>query len=101
MTSTLSGVTGVLYTGAVIQSARLRRTVLDGVPEEVLLTRETLLQAVREHGPVLTLHQKPSGDWVALETIALLRIEGADYLKCINDGYPCDDLGDLPTGAPS
>lgn len=101
MTSSLSGVTRVLYTGTVIQSARWRRTVLDGASEEVLLTRDDLLQVVREHGPVFTLYQKPGGDWEALDTVVLLRIGGADYLKCINDGYPCDDLGDLPTGAPS
>jgi uncharacterized protein with von Willebrand factor type A (vWA) domain len=101
MKSDLSGITGVLYTGAMIQSARLRREARDGAPEEVLLTRDTLLRTVREQGSLMTLHQRPNGNWEALEKIAVLRVDGADYIKCINDGYPCDDLGDLPAGAPA
>lgn len=101
MGSPISGITEVSYEGTIIQSATLRREDLNGGSEVIFLTREALLKAVREQGPLVTLHHRASGDWEMMDKIALIRVDGRDYLKCISDGYPCDDLGDVPQAHPN
>lgn len=98
MQSPTQGITQVYYAGAFIESAKLRRGDSNGAAEEVLLSREKLLQTVKQYGPLATLHQRPNGNWDTLDRVDVVTVDGTPYLKWLNDGYACDDLGDVSIG---
>jgi hypothetical protein len=95
----MNGITAVRYVDALVHSVLQRREDLDGVWVELLVPRDKLLETARRYGPFVTLHARPHGAWVIGDTITLIPIAGVDYLKCHDDGFACDDLGDLTAGA--
>lgn len=92
----LSGITAVRYSGSLIEVAIAQLRDQDGTSAQLTLTRDALMERIRTSGPMLTLHHQLDGQWVAWDKIQLLEIDGAELLKCIIDGYACDDLGDVP-----
>lgn len=98
MASVMNGITAVRYVGTFVHSVLQHRECGNGQSTDQLLTRDKLIDAAREYGPFMTLHAQPNGAWVMGEKVTLTTVEGIDYLKCHDDGYACDDLGDLSEG---
>lgn len=89
------GICAVNYSGQFISS--ITQLVPHGAAEtsKRVLTREALLASMHEGAVFTTMHRKADGTWERWDRVQAVAIDGIEYIKCIADDYPCDDLGDL------
>lgn len=64
-----------------------------GAPADV--ERETVVQAIRGGTTFVTIFSR-NGKWNKGQSVYIVRINGVDYLKTVDNGRAEDNLDDLP-----
>ena len=90
------GISAVRYNGDHIDQVRVHKNSGGKVDESEIWPRRDVIAALRMNFELITLIGNDQGQWVIGAKVIIDDIDGADYIKTVNDSTMRDNLDSLP-----
>ena len=79
-----------------IDRVRIHRDIGDTIGEYTEHSRVDIVAAIKEGITFVTIFKSNEGKWMKGQTVYIIRVNGVEYIKSVDNGRAADNLENLP-----